>query len=181
MVGAGRRAIESDLPQAFWLAALLLERSNRGRRCVPRGHCGPAACKIRCVSAGMKKRGKKRGKSGSDTASLFHTLAKMEEASEAALEAPLLERAAALGSLLMTLWPELLQLSVPAKVLLATIGEKTKGEKERMERERESTFDCFDGTIIFSQPLDLLPLKKKKRQPCSPSSWSSACSGRSLA
>jgi hypothetical protein len=61
----------------------------------------------------------------------------MEEASEAALEAPLLERAAALGSLLMTLWPELLQLSVPAKVLLATIGEKTKGEKERMERERE--------------------------------------------
>jgi hypothetical protein len=85
----------------------------------------------------MKKRGKKRGKSGSDTASLFHTLAKMEEASEAALEAPLLERAAALGSLLMTLWPELLQLSVPAKVLLATIGEKTKGEKERMERERE--------------------------------------------
>ena len=62
----------------------------------------------------------------------------MEEASEAALEAPLLERAAALGSLLMTLWPELLQLSVPAKVLLATIGEKTKGEKSEGHRHNQT-------------------------------------------
>lgn len=167
MVGAGRRAIESDLPQAFWLAALLLERSNRGRRCVPRGHCGPAACKIRCVSAGMKKRGKKRGKSGSDTASLFHTLAKMEEASEAALEAPLLERAAALGSLLMTLWPELLQLSVPAKVLLATIGEKTKGEKERMERERALLIVLMAPSFSLNLSTSS-PSKKKNDSPALP-------------
>ena len=52
-----------------------------------------------------------------------------EEAFEAALGAPLLERAAALGRLL---WPEILQLSVPAKVLLATIGEKRDG-RSRME------------------------------------------------
>jgi len=47
-----------------------------------------------------------------------------------------LERAAALRSLLATLWPELLQLSVPAKVVLATIGEE--GERSEME-----TFSIF--------------------------------------
>ena len=46
-----------------------------------------------------------------------------EEAITAAFGAPLLERAVALGSLLSTLWPDLLQLSVPAKLVLATIGE----------------------------------------------------------
>ena len=51
------------------------------------------------------------------------------EALTAALGAPLLERAAALGSLISTLWPELLQLSGPAKVSLATIGE---GEEKRI-------------------------------------------------
>lgn len=111
--------------------------------------------------------------------SLFSLAAMDDDAITTALGAQLLlERTAAFGSLLATLWPELLQLSVPAKVVLATIGEKRNGRifDFLMGRHRFSPSTSFLLLNSFSFPL-LLNKKTKQKQPCSPSSWSSACSG----
>ena len=94
----------------------------------------------------------------------------------AAFGGPVLERAAALRTLLSTLWPEFLQLAVPARAAVAAIGEEEENEKKAND-----TFGFVGGsrnaTSISTLSLDLnLPQTK---QSSSRSSLSSASSGLS--